>query len=129
MAPHGHVLPPASHWLGWRFEANAGSAVGPATQIGLDCLIMHGVVVGHDSVVQSNVVFCPGVCVGGYARIGAGGFVGTNSVPAPRVNIGRDGFISAGAACLRDAPANSLLLGNPAKRLPFAVEQATASGN
>lgn len=101
------------------------SAVGPGARLGPDCLIMHGVVVGHDSVVEENVVFCPGVCVGGYVRIGAGCFVGTNSVLAPKVNIGCDGFISAGAACLRDAPANSLLMGNPAKRMPFPRENVT----
>lgn len=101
------------------------SAVGPAARIGLDCLIMHGVVVGHDSIVENNVVFCPGVCLSGYVRIGERCFVGTNSVVAPKVSIGRDGFISAGAACLRDAPSNSLLMGNPAKRVPFPPENAT----
>lgn len=93
------------------------SAVGPAAQIGLNCLIMHGVVVGHDSVIKDDVVICAGVCIGGYVTIGARSFVGTNAVMAPKISVGSDSFIAAGAACLRDAPANSRLIGNPAKRI------------
>lgn len=92
------------------------SAVGPSARVGQDCLIMHGVVVGHDSVIEDNVVICAGVCLGGYVKLGARSFVGTNSVVSPQVSVGSDSFVAAGAACLRDAPANSRLLGNPAKR-------------
>lgn len=93
------------------------STVGPAVRIGLNSLIMHGVVVGHDSVIEENVVVCAGVCLGGYVTIGTRSFVGTNAVVAPKVNVGSDSFVAAGAACLRDAPANSRLIGNPAKRI------------
>lgn len=93
------------------------SAVGPAARIGLNSLLMHGVVVGHDSVIEENAVVCAGVCMGGYVTIGASSFVGTNAVMAPKINVGSGSFIAAGAACLRDAPANSRLIGNPAKRV------------
>lgn len=94
------------------------SVVGPAAQVGLDCLIMYGVVVGHESVIEDNVVVCAGTSLGGYVTIGARSFVGTNAVLAPKINVGSDSFIGAGAACLRDAPTNSMLIGNPAKRMP-----------
>jgi acetyltransferase EpsM len=92
------------------------SAVGSAARIDENCLIMHGVVVGHNSIIEPNVIVCAGVSIGGYVTLGARTFVGTNAVVAPSVSIGRDSFVAAGAACLRDAPANSSLIGNPAKR-------------
>jgi len=95
------------------------AVIGPAAQLGSDCLIMHGAVVGHDSRIEDNVVVCAGVCIGGYATVGARSFVGTNAVLAPKVSVGSNSFIAAGAACLRDAPEKSRLIGNPAKRMPF----------
>lgn len=92
------------------------SSVGPAARLGLHCLIMHGVVIGHDSVIEDNVVVCSGVCIGGNVIMGTRSFVGMNAVLAPKISVGSDSFIAAGAACLRDVPPNSLLIGNPAKR-------------
>lgn len=95
------------------------SAIGSSAQLGLNCLIMPGVVIGHNSIIEDNVVVCAGVCIGGYVTIGAGSFIGTNAVLAPKISVGSKCFIAAGAACLRDAPANSKLIGNPAKRQPI----------
>ncbi len=95
-------------------------AIGPSARLGLDCMVMHGVVVGHDSCVADNVVLCAGVSLGGYVKLGARSFVGTNAVLAPNINIGSDSYIAAGAACLRDAPSFSQLIGNPAKRMPLS---------
>lgn len=91
-------------------------AVGPQAVLGPHCLLMHGVVIGHDSTLEDDVVVCAGAAVGGYVTVGARGFIGTNAVLAPRIKLGRDCHVAAGAACLRDAPDDSLLLGNPARR-------------
>lgn len=98
------------------------SCVGPGAVLGLNGLLMHGVVLGHNSVVEDNVVVCAGASIGGYVSIGARNFIGTNAVLAPQVRLGSDCFVGAGAACLRDAPGNSLLLGNPARRMPYPGE-------
>ena len=95
--------------------------VGPAVRLDPNCLVMHNVMIGHDSVMENNVVLCQSACLGGYVRIGARSFVGSNAVLAPKVGVGSDSFIAAGAACLRDAPANSQLIGNPAKRTTYST--------
>jgi UDP-3-O-[3-hydroxymyristoyl] glucosamine N-acyltransferase len=93
-------------------------AVGPATTVGVHGLLMHGVVLGHDAVLGENVVVCAGAAIAGYVKIGPGSFIGTLAVLAPKVDLGRDCVVSAGAACLRSAPDGSLLVGNPARRMP-----------
>jgi acetyltransferase-like isoleucine patch superfamily enzyme len=100
-----------------------GCVVGPFCWIGAfaklsqDCFLMNHVIAGHDSVVGQNVVFCPGSNFAGYARIGPDCFIGSNAVISPKISIGARSFIAAGAACLRDAPEDSFLIGNPAKRI------------
>ncbi len=93
-------------------------AVGPATSVGMHGLLMHGVVLGHDAVLGDNVVVCAGAAIAGYVKIGSGSFIGTLAVLAPNIELGRDCVVGAGAACLRSAPHRSLLVGNPARRLP-----------
>lgn len=93
------------------------AVVGPSARLCEDVLVMHSAIVAHDSIVDVNSVLCVGVCLGGYVQIGAGCFIGANSVLAPKVKIGRSSFVAAGAACLRDAGPGSLLIGNPARRI------------
>lgn len=92
------------------------SVVGSEARIGSNVLVMHGVVVGHNCVIEDNVAVCPGASLGGYSSVGTCSFIGTNAVIAPRVTIGEKSFLGAGAACLKDFPAYSLLIGNPARR-------------
>lgn len=94
-------------------------AVGPETTMGLHGLLMHGVVLGHDSVLDANVVVCAGAAIAGYVTIGPRSFIGTLAVVAPKVSLGSDCVVGAGAACLRSAPSSSLLVGNPARRMPL----------
>lgn len=95
------------------------SAVGPRADLGTHCLLMHGVVLGHDAVLEDDVVVCAGAAIGGRAAIGSRTFIGANAVLAPRVHLGSDCFVGAGAACLRDAPHKSLLIGNPARQRSY----------
>jgi len=95
------------------------STIGPEAHLEEHVLVMHNNVVGHDVLVGQCAVLCAGVMVGGYARIGARTFVGTNAVIGPHVNIGNESWVAAGAACLRDAPAGSRLVGNPARQAPY----------
>lgn len=94
--------------------------VGPGTTVGEHGLLMHGVVLGHDALLGDNVVVCAGAAIAGYVKIGAGSFIGTLAVLAPKVELGQDCVVSAGAACLRSAPDASLLVGNPARRMPVS---------
>lgn len=92
-------------------------AVGPSAQIADDVLVMHTCVVAHDTQIRSNVVLCAGVCLGGYVKFGAGCFVGANAVFSPKTDVGADCYIAAGAACLRDVPSGSFVIGNPGRRV------------
>lgn len=92
------------------------AVIGPTAHLGEDTLVMHSAIVAHDSVVEECSVICAGACVNGNVRIGPRCFIGPNAVLVPKLQFGHDSVVAAGAACFRDAPAHSFLVGNPARR-------------
>jgi UDP-3-O-[3-hydroxymyristoyl] glucosamine N-acyltransferase len=76
---------------------------------------MHNAVIGHDCEIGENTVVLPGAWIGGYVHVGCGGFIGANSVISPRLRLGRNVMLAPGAACLRDAPDDHLVIGNPGR--------------
>jgi acetyltransferase-like isoleucine patch superfamily enzyme len=124
-----HGLPPCEPLLSVKANLSRSATVSPGCVIGpfcwvgayarfgIDCLLMNHIIAGHDSDVGANTVFCPGSNFAGNTRIGACTFVGSNAVIAPGVSIGAGSFVAAGAACLRDGPESSYLIGNPARRI------------
>ena len=92
-------------------------AIGDRTEIAEDVLMMHHISAGHDCQIGELSVLCPGVILGGGTILGRNCFVGGNATTAPRVRIGDEAMISAGAACLTDVPAAGLAIGSPARRV------------
>lgn len=113
VAPSATVSPEATLDDGCLVGNNV--QVGPCTRLGRDVLVMHNAVVGHDVSVGDGTVVLPGAWVGGYSRIGTRCFIGANSVVSPRLSVGDDCVLAPGAACLKDIPAGSLLIGNPGR--------------
>lgn len=91
------------------------SVIGPGAELCEDVMVMFSAIVSHDAYIGENSVILHGACVGGYCRVGQGCFVGANSVLSPKITIGDDSFVAAGASCFKSAPECSMLLGNPAR--------------
>ncbi len=114
-------------------------------QIGNRCLIgRHSSIVGHlEVVIEDDVYFGPNVYVTDQnhsnadpsqpignqsdveqpVRIGAGSWLGANSVVLPGVTIGQRCIIGAGAVVTNDIPANSVAVGSPAKVIRTAATE------
>ncbi len=60
--------------------------------------------------------------------IGAGSWLGTNSVVLPGVTIGKHVAVGAGSVVTADVPDNAIVAGVPAKIIRFAGEQPKADG-
>lgn len=92
------------------------AVVGPAARLGRDTLLMHQAIVAHDASIEEGCVLCAGACVNGNVTLGPRCFLGPKALLLPGVRLGHDSFVAAGAVCFRDAPAHSMLVGNPARR-------------
>ena len=110
--PHAHVSPSA--------RVGEGSIVSPFAFVGPDSILAEHVTlnlhaaVGHDARVGSYTVMSPYAFAAGRASIADGVFFGAHAMVAPGISVGRNTKLAAGAICLRDVPANSLAMGNPA---------------
>ncbi|WP_375384841.1 serine O-acetyltransferase EpsC [uncultured Microbacterium sp.] len=122
-------------WVrGFRFVARAGSQITrwltgieihPGATIGRRFFIDHGmgVVIGETAEVGDDVMLYHGVTLGGRQReggkrhptLGDRVAVGAGAKVLGPIRIGSDTLIGANAVVTRDAPADSILVGVPAK--------------
>jgi sugar O-acyltransferase (sialic acid O-acetyltransferase NeuD family) len=91
--------------------------VGPNARIGENVLVMHNANVAHDSSIGENTVVSAGVKISGNVEVGRDCFIGPNAALIPEIRIGANSLIGAGAACFKNANANSILMGNPAREI------------
>lgn len=87
---------------------NVGVCIGAHTSINLACSI------SHDCVLGGFVSLSPGVHLPGGVTLGEGVDVGTGACFRPRVGVGANAVIGAGAAVVVDVPANCTAVGVPA---------------
>ncbi|WP_066832122.1 NeuD/PglB/VioB family sugar acetyltransferase [Rufibacter ruber] len=101
--------------LGTGLNVMSKVLVSNSVQIGEGCLLNAGVQVHHDVVVGKYTELSPGTIVNGGATIGDFSFLGAASTVLPKVKIGINVVIGAGAVVTRDIPDHSVAVGVPAR--------------
>jgi sugar O-acyltransferase (sialic acid O-acetyltransferase NeuD family) len=94
---------------------NASGVVGANSHLGKFALINRSASLGHDVAVEDYATLGPGCVLSGSVRIGRGVFVGSGAVILPEVTVGANAVVGAGAVVVHDVPANSVVVGNPAR--------------
>ncbi len=87
----------------------AGVSIGDNASVYVGSSIAHDTKIGESSFIAVNC------SIAGCITIGKGVYVGTGACILPRLKIGDGSIIGAGAVVLRDVPAHSVVVGNPAK--------------
>ncbi|SJN31744.1 Serine acetyltransferase [Microbacterium esteraromaticum] len=114
-----------------------GIEIHPAAQIGRRFFIDHGmgVVIGATAEIGDDVMLYHGVTLGGRTRdagkrhptLSDGVAVGTGAKILGPITIGANSVVGANAVVTRDAPADSVLVGVPAKARPRDAAESTRS--
>ena len=86
-------------------------------QIGTHVIVLPNTVISHDDVIGDYTCIAGGVCVSGGVRIGENCYIGTNSSIIGNVAIGDRCVVGMGSVVLADVPANSVVAGNPARKI------------
>lgn len=91
------------------------AAKGQQTTIGNNNLIMAHSHIGHDVQVGSNCEICTGTILGGYVVVEDGAKLKLGVTVRNRKRIGANALVGLGSAVVKDVEAGSVCYGNPAK--------------
>ena len=112
-----------------------GASVSRAATIGAGCVIypncfvgfnarlgdrvfcLSGSIINHDDVLEDRVVVASGVSLAGSVTVEADCYLGQACTVRQYLRIGRGSLIGMGAVVIRDVPPNSVIVGNPGRRL------------
>lgn len=94
-----------------RVTITANVSVGRFVRIG------GGSSIGHDVLIDDYCVISGTCGINGYARLEKGVFMGSHVAICPHAKVGEFARIGAGAVVLRKVKSNTLVSGNPAKRI------------
>ncbi|TQD33809.1 NeuD/PglB/VioB family sugar acetyltransferase [Haloflavibacter putidus] len=95
----------------------AGAHISNGVTIGRGALIYYNVIITHDVQIGDFAELSPGCKILGRVQIGNQVQVGSGAIILPDLKIGENVVIGAGAVVTKDVEANSVVIGNPARKL------------
>lgn len=91
-----------------------GAVITNSVAVGKACLVNPNATISHDSKIGDFVEISPGANVTGNCRIGDYCFLGSNCVILPKITLGKNVTVAAGAVVTKDVPDNCMVAGVPA---------------
>jgi len=91
-------------------------------RIGEHVVILPQAVISHDDAIGDYTCITGGVCISGNVRVGRCCYIGTRSAIRNGIDIGDGSLIGMGSVVIRSVPANSVMVGNPARYLRPVVD-------
>jgi len=112
ISPFAHVSPHAQVEEGTIIMH--GALVNAAARIGKNCIINSGAIIEHEVVIGDHSHISTAAVCNGEVKTGKGVFIGSNATIHQTVKIGDGAIVGAGAVVLKNIPAGSTWVGNPA---------------
>ncbi len=95
----------------------AGAIINPGARIGRHCIINTGAIVEHDCIISDYVHVSPGVRLAGDVKVGRMSLIGIGSSVLPKITIGQNVVVGAGAVVIRDIEDDITVVGVPARKM------------
>lgn len=96
---------------------SAGCVLANHIRIGNHAHINRNATVGHDTILQDYVTLSPGANISGNVTAKSGSFIGTGANIIEKKTIGEWSIVGAGGAVVHDVPANTTVVGVPARKI------------
>ena len=104
-------------------EIGVGCVIFPYCYVGLNARLhdfvfcLSGCIINHDDVIEQNVILASGVTLAGSVHVESDCYLGQGCTCRQYLRIGRGSLIGMGAVVANDVPPNSVMVGNPARKL------------
>lgn len=93
----------------------AGAVINPFVKIGSGVIVNTNSVIEHDCIVESFSHICPNASIAGNCNISFLAWVGIGSSIRQGLKIGKNSIIGVGSVVVKNVPAGTTVIGNPAK--------------
>ncbi|MEK7067223.1 MAG: acetyltransferase [Patescibacteria group bacterium] len=110
--------------IGEGVQILAGAIVQPEAIIGKQCIINANASVDHECVLEDAVEIGPGATLCGLVRVGINAWIAARATVLPRLHIGADAIVGAGAVVTKCVPENCTVVGIPAR--PYTKKEVIA---
>lgn len=119
---HPTARVPASATVGEGTIVSAGAMVGTRATLGRHVFLNRGALVGHHTALGDYASVMPGANIAGFCTIEEAAYVAIGAVIVDRITVGTGSVVGAGAVVVSDVPANTQVMGVPARVVKEEIE-------
>lgn len=101
--------------IGIGCQIMAGAIVCAEARLGRACIVNTGASVDHEDILEDGAEVAPGAILCGIVHMGIASWVCAGATVLPRIRIGADAIVGAGAVATRDVPSATTVVGVPAR--------------
>jgi sugar O-acyltransferase (sialic acid O-acetyltransferase NeuD family) len=91
--------------------------IGRSAVLGQRVFALSSAVINHDDHLEDRVVVCSNVSIAGEVHVEADCYLGQACTLRQLIRIGKGSLIGMGAVVVKDVPPNSVMVGNPARKM------------
>ncbi len=102
--------------LGEGCQIMAGAVIQPGSRISMNVIVNTKASVDHDCIISDHVHISPGVTLSGGVTVGRMAHIGAGATIIQGVRVGDNCLVFAGSVVIDDVPAETQVLGVPARK-------------